>query len=57
MYHMYVCEYVCMYVCMILVTFRGTLTPPPPPPSSFLHWDHNRKKSLSLLLTFAVFVC
>ena len=30
---------------------------PHPAPSPFLHWDHNRKRSLLFLLTFAVFVC
>ena len=31
--------------------------PHPAPPSPFLHWDHNRKRSLLFLLTLAVFVC
>ena len=30
---------------------------PHPAPSPFLHWDHNRKRSVLFLLTFAVFVC
>ena len=38
--------------------FPNFLTPKnSAPPSPSLHWDHNRKRSLLFLLTFAVFVC
>ena len=38
--------------------FQNFLTPKnSAPPSPSLHWDHNRKRSLLFLLTFAVFVC
>ena len=55
---MYVCIR-CMCVCLYDPCYFPEYPHPtlPPPPSSFLHWDHNRKRSLSLLLTFAVFVC
>ena len=55
MYQMYVCEYVCMYVCMYSLLVSGVPSPrPSAPPSPSLHWDHNRKRSVLLLLTFAV---
>ena len=56
MYQMYVCEYVCVYVCMYDPCYFPEYPHPAPPPhpSPSLHWDHNRKRSVLLLLTFAV---
>ena len=54
---MYVCIR-CIYVCMYDPCYFPEYPHPPPPPSSpYLHWDRNRKRSLLLLVTFAVFVC
>ena len=62
MYQMYVCMWVCVYVCMCMYVcmYDPCYFPeyphlaPPPHPSPSLHWDHNRKRSVLLLLTFAV---
>ena len=52
---MYVSD-ICMYLCMYDPCYFPEY-PHPAPPSPSLHWDHNRKRSLLFLLTFAVFVC